>query len=223
VPEVGMGQIPAAELERAMKVQEVIPKAFAKTITWWQAAEIIGIRVRSMRRWRARYEFAGYDGLVDRRKGRASGKRVAVELVDQESTRTVMTALKGVVEKYGWFCSLYSDRGSHFFCTPKAGEPVDLNRLTEVGRALRDIGIRMMPSYSPQGRGRSERSFRAWQGRLPQELRLQGITGIEEANRFLKTVYIGEFNLKFKVLSPVLSSIPPPPRYLIAYSFQTIR
>src|SRR5262249_54529116 len=80
--EVGMEGLLSAAAERAMKIQEVILRAMAKTITWWQAAEILGISVRSMRRWRARYEGSGYDGLVDRRKGRPSGKRVAVELVE---------------------------------------------------------------------------------------------------------------------------------------------
>jgi len=120
-------------------------------------------------------------------------------LVDEESTPTVMAALRYVVEHQGWFCSLYSDRASHFFETPKAGGPVNLDHVTQVGRAMRELGIHMIPSYAPQGRGRSERNFRTWQGRLPQELRLRGITSIEEANQFLTTVYIEEFNRKFKV------------------------
>ena len=61
-------------VERAMKVQEVILKAMAKEIAWWQAAEIIGISDRSMRRWRERYEEQGYDGLFDRRWGKPSPK-----------------------------------------------------------------------------------------------------------------------------------------------------
>jgi hypothetical protein len=94
---------------------------------------------------------------------------------------------------------LYSDRGSHFFVTPKAGEKVDKHRLTQVGRALKELGIQMIPAYSPQARGRSERSFGTWQGRLPQELRLAGITTLEEANRFLRDHYIAAFNQKFAV------------------------
>src|ERR1700680_1577192 len=65
-----------AAMERAMKVQKVILRAMAKKITWWQAAEIIGISDRHMRRWRERYEEFGYDGLFDRRRGRPSPKRV---------------------------------------------------------------------------------------------------------------------------------------------------
>jgi len=120
-------------------------------------------------------------------------------LVDQESTRTVMAALRSVVEKKGLFCALYSDRASHFFLTPKAGEAVDRQRLTQVGRALQQLGIQMIPSYSPQARGRSERNFRTWQGRLPQELRIRGITTLEAANRFLEESYVAEFNRKFTV------------------------
>jgi transposase len=289
--------------ERAMKVQDVILRALGKSINWWQAAEIIGISDRSMRRWKRRYEEYGYDGLLDRRRGKPSPKRVplkAVEevlrlyrekyadlnvrhfheklrerhglefsytwvklalqgaglvkkgrkrgvhrkrrarrplpgmllhldgsrhhwfqddrwydlievlddatsetyyaqLVEQESTRTVMAALKEVVEKKGRFCALYSDRASHFFETPRAGGAVDPGRLTQVGRALKELGIQMIPAYSPQARGRGERRFGTWQGRLPQELRLAGITTLEEANRFLREHYVAEMNGKFAV------------------------
>jgi hypothetical protein len=123
------------------------------------------------------------------------------QLVDEESTRTVMAGLKKVIEKRGIFCALYSDRASHFWLTPKAGEPVDRQALTQVGRALRELGIQMIPAYSPQARGRSERSFKTWQGRLPQELRIRNINTIEEANRFLETEYIAEFNRRFAVES----------------------
>jgi hypothetical protein len=92
------------------------------------------------------------------------------QLVEEESTRTVMAALREVIEKRGVFCALYSDRGSHFFVTPKAGEKVDKHRLTQVGRTMRELGVQMIPAYSPQARGRSERNFGTWQGRLPQEL-----------------------------------------------------
>ena len=292
-----------AAMERTMKVQEVILRALARKITWWQAAEIIGISDRQMRRWRERYEEFGYDGLFDRRRGRPSPKRVPVavveqvlglyrekyfdlnvrhfheklsdehqielsyswvkqalqgagmvakgrqrgvhrqrrprrplpgmllhidgsehrwfqderwydllvilddassqiyyaQLVEEEATLPVMKALQEVVERQGVFCALYSDRGSHFWLTPKAGEAVDHHRLTQVGRALRELGIQMIPAYSPQARGRSERNFGTWQGRLPQELRLAGCTTLEAANRFLREHYIGEFNRRFQV------------------------
>jgi transposase len=289
-----------AAVERAMKVQEVILRAMAKKITWWQAAEIIGISDRSMRRWRERYEEFGYDGLFDRRQGKPSPKRVPVALVEQvlglyrdcyfdlnvrhfheklhrehgvelsytwvklalqgaglvrrgrkrgvhrkrrplpgmllhidgshyrwfqderwydlivilddatseiyyaqlveeESRVTVMAALRAVIERKGLFCALYSNRGSHFWLTPKVGGKVDRNRLTQVGRALAEFGIQMIPAYSPQARGRSERNFGTWQGRLPQELRLHGIDRLEEANRFLREHYMAEFNRQFQV------------------------
>src|SRR5712692_4564057 len=243
-----------AAMERAMKVQEVILRAMAKKITWWQAAEIIGISDRHMRRWRERYEEFGYDGLFDRRRGRPSPKRVPLgvveqvlglyreryhdlnvrhfheklvadheiklsyswvkqalqgaglvargrkrgvhrqrrprrplpgmllhidgsrhrwfqderwydlivilddasseiyyaQLVEEESTLTVMAGLREVIERKGVFCALYSDRGSHFWHTPKVGGKVDAHRLTQVGRALRELGIQMIPAYSAQ-------------------------------------------------------------------------
>ncbi len=121
------------------------------------------------------------------------------QLVEEESTATVMTALREVIEQKGAFCALYSDRASHFFLTPKAGQPVDRTRPTQVGRALQELGIQMIPAYSPQARGRSERSFGTWQGRLPQELRLHGIRSLASANQFLRDRYIEEFNERFAV------------------------
>jgi hypothetical protein len=120
------------------------------------------------------------------------------QLVEAESTRSMLSALQEVVKRRGVFCSLYSDRAGHFFVTPKAGEKVDKTRLTQVGRALRELGIRMIPAYSPQARGRSERNFGTWQGRLPQELRMRGITQLEKANEFLGQ-YVKEFNTRFSV------------------------
>jgi hypothetical protein len=108
-----------------------------------------------------------------------------------------MAAVRWVVEEKGIFCALYSDRASHFFLTPKAGEPVDKQALTQFGRALRELRIQLIPAYSPQARGRSERSFKTWQGRLPQELRIREITSIEDANKFLQDEYIQEFNRRF--------------------------
>ena len=290
-------------MERAMKVQEVMLQAMAKKITWFQAAEIIGISDRHMRRWRERYEEGGFRGLFDRRRGKPSPKRVPMavlervlelyrekyfdfnlrhfheklaskhqielsyswvkgvlqgaglvargrkrgvhrkrrprrplpgmllhidgsrhqwfqderwydlivilddasseiyyaQLVEEESTVTVMVGLREVIERKGVFCALYSDRGSHFWLTPKVGGKVDPHRLTQVGRALREVGIRMIPAYSPQARGRSERSFGTWQGRLPQELRLHKIASLEAANVFLREHYIAEFNRHFQV------------------------
>ena len=284
-----------------MKVQEVILRAMAGSLKWWEAAEIIGVSDRTMRRWRARYQEHGYDGLWDYRKKQPSPKRIPVELLEQvlelyrekyfdfnvrhfheklredhgidlsytwvkrvlqgaglvktrsrrgthrrrrprrplpgmllhidaskhawfqdgryydlitilddatseiyyaqlveeEGTRTVMPAVREVIETHGIFCALYSDRASHFFVTPRAGGKVDLNQLTQLGRALQELGIKMIPAYSPQARGRMERSYRTWQGRLPQELRIRNIRTVEEANRFLREEYRAEFNRRF--------------------------
>jgi hypothetical protein len=121
------------------------------------------------------------------------------QLVEAESTRTMMAALSEVVRTRGVFCTLYSDRAGHFFHTPRAGGKVDLKRLTQLGRALQELGVKMIPAYSPQARGRGERNFGTWQGRLPQELRIRGITDRDAANRFLREEYIAEFNDKFAV------------------------
>ena len=296
-------QYSAAEMERMMRVQDVLLKAMAKKITWWAAAEILGVSDRTMRRWRERLEVYGYVGLGDRRKGKPSPKRIPLatmeevlrlygeryydlnmrhfheklrdehgiqvsytsvqnalqgaglvakrhkrsphrrrrprrplpgmllhidgskhqwlnddrwydlivilddatgeiyyaQLVLEESTRTVMAGLREVIETQGLFCALYSDRGSHFFVTVKEGEKVDKHRLTQVGRAMKELGVQMIAAYSPQARGRSERSFGTWQGRLPQELRLAKISTVEAANAFLRQRYMGEFNGKFSV------------------------
>ena len=110
-----------------------------------------------------------------------------------------MVALREVIQTRGLFCSLYSDRAGHFFVTPKRGQKVDRSRPTQVGRALQELGVKMIAAYSPQARGRSERNFGTWQGRLPQELRLRGIRDLERANEFLRTEYIAEFNRRFAV------------------------
>ena len=300
-----MEAYPRAAMERAMKVQDVMLQAMAKKIRWWQAAEILGISDRHMRRWRERYVEEGYNGLLDRRRGKPSRRRVAVatvekvfalyrekyfdlnvqhfheklqaehgielsytwvkqalqgaglvargrkrgahrkrrerrplpgmllhidgsrhqwfqderwydlivilddatseiyyaQLVEEESTATVMAGLREVIERKGVFCALYSDRGSHFWLTPKVGGKVDCHRRTQVGRGLHELGVQMIPAYSPQARGRSERNFSTWQGRLPQELRLRQLGTLEAANRFLGDDYITEFNRRFQVAS----------------------
>jgi hypothetical protein len=111
----------------------------------------------------------------------------------------VLAALRETVQRQGIFCALYSDRASHFLATPQAGGKIDPQRLTQVGRALQELGIQMIPAYSPQASGRSERNFRTWQGRLPQELRLRGISTLEDAHQFLRDEYIAEFNRRFRI------------------------
>src|SRR5260370_9422755 len=128
-----------------------------------------------------------------------TGEIYYAQLVEEESKATVMAGLKEVIERKGVFCALYSDRGSHFWLTPKVGGKVDYQRRTQVGRALHELGVQMIPAYSPQARGRSERSFGTWQGRLPQELRLAGCGTMEQANQFLRGRYVAEFNRRFQV------------------------
>lgn len=120
-------------------------------------------------------------------------------LVDEEGTASSFRGLLEVVERHGLFCSLYSDRGSHYFHTPQAGGPVSKTLLTQVGRALKQLGIEHIAAYSPQARGRSERAFLTLQDRLPKELALAGITTVEAANRWLAGVYIAEYNAAFAV------------------------
>ena len=312
-----MEAYPRAAMERAMKVQDVMLQAMAKKITWWQAAEILGISDRHMRRWRERYVEEGYNGLLDRRRGKPSRRRVPVatvekvfalyrekyfdlnvqhfheklqaehgielsytwvkqalqgaglvargrkrgahrkrrerrplpgmllhidgsrhqwfqderwydlivilddatseiyyaQLVEEESTATVMAGLQEVIERKGVFCALYSDRGSHFWLTPKVGGKVDYHRRTQVGRALHELGVQMIPAYSPEARGRSERNFSTWQGRLPQELRLRQLGTLESANRFLREEYTAEFNRRFQVPSKQRGNAFVPCRY----------
>ncbi|BCH29142.1 hypothetical protein MesoLjLc_10720 [Mesorhizobium sp. L-8-10] len=118
-------------------------------------------------------------------------------LVEEEGTASSFRGLMETFTAKGLCCSLYTDRGSHYFHTPKAGEKVDKERLTQVGRALARLGIEHIPAYSPEARGRSERMFGTLQGRLPKELTLAGITDIEAANRFLAAVYVPAHNARF--------------------------
>ena len=102
-----------------------------------------------------------------------------------------------VIEQKGLFCSLYADRAAHYWHTPDAGGKVDKDNPTQVGRALRQFGVELIPAYSPQARGRSECMFGTLQNRLPQELRTQAITTIEAANRFLQDVFLPAHNARF--------------------------
>ena len=118
-------------------------------------------------------------------------------LVEEEGTPSSFRGLAEVVAAKGLFCALYTDRGSHYFHTPKAGGKVSRTQLTQVGRALKQLGIEHIAAYSPEARGRSERVFRTLQDRLPKELRLAGITALEAANRWLAEVYLPEHNARF--------------------------
>lgn len=118
-------------------------------------------------------------------------------LVEEEGTASTFRALLEVFGAHGLPSSFYTDRGSHYFFTPKAGEAVDKDRLTQVGRALERLGIEHIPAYSPQARGRSERMFGTLQDRLSKELKLAGIKEVEAANRFIREVYLPAHNARF--------------------------
>lgn len=120
-------------------------------------------------------------------------------LVEEEGTASSFRGLREVVARHGLFCALYTDRGSHYFHTPEAGGKVDKSKLTQVGRALAQLGIEHIPAYSPEARGRSERAFRTLQDRLPKEFRLAGINTVAAANRWLAEVYIPAHNARFAV------------------------
>ncbi len=292
-----------AAVERAMKIQEVICRALAGTLTWLQAADILGIHPRSLRRWRARYEAGGTLALYDRRhrrpsrrkapvaevqrllrlyrekylrfnvrhfhqlarrehgvtlsysfvklalqeaglvkKGRARGRHrrrreprpcfgellhldgsphpwlalcpeqrstllhviddatkrlLCAQLVESESTATVMAALRAVLEAHGLPMALYTDRAHWAFHTPTAGAAADRSKLTQVGRALAQLGIEHIPAYSPQARGRSERLNRTLQDRLVNELRIAGIRTVAAANRYLRERFVPLYNDTF--------------------------
>lgn len=120
-------------------------------------------------------------------------------LVAEEGTASSFRGLAEVVAVHGLFCALYTDRGSHYFHTPAAGGKVSRTLLTQVGRALAQLGIEHIAAYSPEARGRSERAFRTLQDRLPKELRLAGISDAETANRWLAEVYLPAYNARFAV------------------------
>ena len=296
-----MAPTPAAQ-ERAMKMREVIVQAMAGKLTWWQAAEILGVTSRTMRRWRRRYQEFGVSGLhdlrrVDRsphgvpeaelrrwirlyrerhsdynvrhfyahlrrmgcrwsytvvlralqaaglvkkkqRRGRhfirrepracfgemlhidgsrhhwlalcpeeffslivvvddATRKLLYAQLAPSETTHAILTALAVVLRRFGIPQVLYTDRASWAAHTPRAGEPVDRSRRTQVGRALDRLGIEHIVAYSPQARGRSERVNRTLQDRLVKELRSSGIRTLDRANRYIEQCFLPEYNEEF--------------------------
>lgn len=127
----------------------------------------------------------------------ADGRILYARFVEQESTASTFDALHGVLTRYGRFAELYTDRGSHFCRTPRAGGPSETSG--QVSRALKTLGIRQILARSPEARGRSERAFGTIQGRLPQELRVEGITSYDEANKYLERVFVPGFNKRFTV------------------------
>ena len=127
----------------------------------------------------------------------ATSESYSMFFCEEEGTMSSFKGLSDTMKAHGLPCSLYVDRASHYFVTEKAGSKVSKTHLTQVGRAMRQLGIEMIPAYSPEARGRSERMFGTLQKRLPQELRLHGITDMEEANRFLREDFLPEHNARF--------------------------
>jgi len=117
----------------------------------------------------------------------------------EEGTWSSFKGVKEVIACNGLFCSLYTGRGSHYWYTPEAGGKVDKNRLTQFGRAMKQLGIEMIPAYSPEARGQSERMFGTLQARLPKELKLAGITDMDKANQFIMEKYLPQHNKRFKL------------------------
>lgn len=120
---------------------------------------------------------------------------------DQEGTISSFRGIRDVILTKGLFCTFYVDRGSHYFNTPEAGGKVDKNNLTQVGRAMQQLGIEMIAAYSPEARGRSERMFQTLQHRLPQELRIACIHDMESANAYINNTFLQEHNARFSTKS----------------------
>ena len=129
----------------------------------------------------------------------ATGAIYSAFLVEEEGTMSSFLGLQETIAAQGLFGSCYTDRGAHYFFTRKDESKVDKKELTQVGRALSQLGITHIPSYSPQGRGRMERVFGTLQKRLPQELRLAKIRTIAGANRYLTESFIPDYNARFTV------------------------
>lgn len=127
----------------------------------------------------------------------ATNEHYSMFFVDEEGTKSSFRGIGEVIRAKGLFSSFYSDRGSHYWHTPEAGKRVDKNLPTQFGRAMAQLGIEMIPAYSPEARGRIERAFRTHQDRLPKELALHGITGMEEANGYLRQAYLPAHNAEF--------------------------
>ena len=119
--------------------------------------------------------------------------------VEEEGTLSSLRGLREVIETQGLFSSLYTDRGSHYWLTEEAGGKVDKIRLTQVHRALQQLGVTLIPAYSPEARGRSERAFRTLQDRLPKELAVAGITEMAAANQYLIEQFLPQYNDRFMV------------------------
>jgi hypothetical protein len=137
----------------------------------------------------------------------ASSEHYSMFFVEEEGTQSSFQGIKDVIEVHGVFASLYTDRGSHYWYTPEAGGKVDKGNLTQFGRALQQLGIEMIPAYSPEARGRSERNFHTHQERLVKELAIAGITEMKKANAYILNTYLSAFNDEFSVVPEETASM----------------
>ncbi len=127
----------------------------------------------------------------------ATSEHYSMFFVTQEGTASSFQGVRDVIVKRGLFSAFYTDRGSHYWYTPEEGGKASKTQLTQFGRAMSQLGIGMIPAYSPQARGRSERAFLTHQDRLPKELAAYGITTMDAANQYLAEVYQPAFNAEF--------------------------
>lgn len=132
----------------------------------------------------------------------ATNEHYSMFFVEEEGTASSFQGIRDVIAQRGLFSSLYTDRGSHYWFTPEAGGKVSKTQLTQVGRAMKTLGIQMIAAYSPEARGRSERAFQTHQDRLVKELALYGITDMDAANRYLAQKYLPAFNAEFMRPAP---------------------
>jgi hypothetical protein len=140
----------------------------------------------------------------------ATSEHYSMFFVEEEGTQSSFQGITDVIEAHGVFASLYTDRGSHYWYTPEAGGKVDKGNLTQFGRAMKQIGIEMIPAYSPEARGRSERAFRTHQERLVKELAKAGITEMSQANEYIRNVYLPAYTDEFAIApeEPVSMFVP---------------
>src|SRR5579862_2379433 len=118
--------------------------------------------------------------------------------VESDATPQNMGVLWEYLEKNGRMVDVYTDRDSMFTVPPRPGESKEqqreADRLTQLGRAMRELGIGSILAYSPQAKGRIERSFRTAQDRLVKHLRLAKVSTMEAANEYLEKEYWPEWN-----------------------------
>lgn len=132
----------------------------------------------------------------------ATSEHYSMFFVEEEGTASSFQGVRDVIIKKGLFSSLYTDRGSHYWFTPKEGGKVSKTQLTQFGRAMRSLGIQMIAAYSPEARGRSERAFKTHQDRLVKELAFHKITEMDDANHYLAQVYLPAYNAEFMLPAP---------------------